>query len=149
MDNQMPSRIHPSVWIGVVLLTIGLALTVAVVVPLYRAPDYEEMRKHVLSKMSDEQIRSLHEEALVEYERTLQRDRSQQDKDASLAMQRQARCSDIVYKERNPDACRTTGFIFPPRPTYSSAEQVYEGMIMGVCRTLTSVKEAKSVGCLP
>jgi hypothetical protein len=113
------------------------------------------MRAHVLSKLSDDQIRTLHAEAVQQYQRMLQYTQDQKAA-AQKARADQIRvCGDIAYKTRHEQECSRAVMGNPmadsdrPPSGYSSPEAIFERNVLGLCEFAKTTKEARKLGCLP
>lgn len=135
--------------IGVLAVAMGAAIAGAVLAPFYATPDYEEMRKHVISRLSDADIRLIQQEARRLFAEAQEADRLEAQRAWEEAAEIADQCADIAYRERHPDRCKPPGFVVPPIPRYRSVDQVYEQRLMGICPLIRTVREAKKVGCLP
>jgi len=147
--------------IAILLVTSVIAYNM--VAPLYDKPDYEEMRKHSVSRLSDDELRRLYESAKVEFEQNLakervkkEEERAKEEREVKLAKEKNYKCaSDIAYKERNRRECSPSTYsdlYFPPVVTTSrhkSVEHIFEQKLMGICLSAETVREAKAIGCLP
>lgn len=112
-------------------------------------PNYGEMRAHVISKLTDEQIRALHERAPREFEESRRREDERIRRDDEERAERWKKCQDIVFKERNPNQCRFGALITEPIRQYKSVQDAYEKLLMGICLFAQTKAEAVQYGCLP
>lgn len=115
-----------------------------------QTPSYTEMRAYRVSKLSDEQIRELHRRAPLEFEESRRLEAEAERKEAERQSEKARLCADIVYRERNPTDCRM-GLITEPvrRHRYSSVQDAYEKLLMGLCVLAQTRAEAIQYGCLP
>jgi hypothetical protein len=113
-------------------------------------PSYNEMRRYVISQLTDEQIMRLHEESVVEYEEFKREEQEIAERNAAKQREKYSRCdSDVVYKERHRDECRRPDFIYELPSRYSSQKELFEDKLMGVCGVMKTVSDARKFGCLP
>lgn len=108
-----------------------------------------EMRRHLLSQMTDDQIRTLHEKAVLESaEQTARRAEvlasQAQDRDMHLE-----RCSDPAYRTRNRTSCSTPIMGLGIQMPSTSVDAVFERMLLGVCVFNRTRHDAREMGCLP
>ena len=115
-------------------------------------PDYVTMRAYVVSHLSDEQIRKAHIDAEEYVKREYARQKREDEVWRREKEEKLAPCSvDIAYKERHPGDCEVPlnwasqfePFALPPIAV------MYEQFLMGACASVETVREAKSLDCLP
>ncbi len=134
---------------SIIFLLVGLSYLLGVFSALYEKPNYNEMRKHAISRFNDDALKALYKASQDEYERENLKHKEDVKKFWELHSARQNKCAaDVVYRERHPDECAHRP-IFPPEPIFSSVDDVFERKLMGICLLITTVKEAKAIGCLP
>lgn len=122
-----------------------------------RPVDKQAMRSYLLSKLSDAEIRKLHEEAQRDFVASSQREDAKFSKGLANARERRATiramCSDIVHRERNPRECRIVKssplVSSEPIQKYRSVAHAYERKLMGICEIMNTVGDARRAGCLP
>lgn len=118
-----------------------------------REPNQVLMRQHVISKLSDEQIREIHGRSQA----LLDQMKANADTDANEFWARyadvQTKCrNDVAYRTRNPQACSLPLFwqeIGKLPSGYSTVEEVFEVELMGVCAFVRTIRDAKQHDCLP
>ncbi len=113
-------------------------------------PNYEEMRRYVISKLSDEQIRQMHKDSIAEFEEFKRNEKIQAEQREKSQQKIYAKCeSDMAYKERHKDECKRPDFVYELPSRYSSYKQIYEEKIMGICSVARTIADARHFGCLP
>jgi hypothetical protein len=134
----------------VVLLVMGYLTLVA---PGNALADYGAMKRHVLTRLTDADLRRMHEQAVADFEvekaEAAQRGRDfWKEKGAVLK-----RCEeDAAFRTRNSHECSLPIGVYSIGKPYagrSSVEELYESLIMGICRFELTVREAREFKCLP
>src|SRR5712664_36429 len=143
--------------------SLGIALAVALVGAIggsmfyeakrddWSAPDLNAMRKYRASQMSDEQLRTLHAEAVAQEANLKNYDREMRETAWRETSARNQRCSDTVYRVRNSEECsRGTALgLFNDTSFTPTSSQIFEDALLGVCRFVSSKQEARLNKCLP
>ena len=119
-----------------------------------RKPDEAAMRRYVVSRLSDSDIRKIHAAAQEQFEKDVAASKADAIKADAEIKQRLARCSDVVYRERaGPGVCSTplgwTGGAYAGGLRFPSAAENYETMLMLPCLMVDTVRAARKAGCLP
>ena len=142
--------------IGVLVLVLGLVLTAGYFAygwQFFQMPDQSEMRRYILSKLSDEQIRELHSQAQAEVARNIKIAKEEGEQYWDQKRKILARCDqDVAFRTRHPHDCSmplNQEAIGRPIFGDSNVEIVFERNLLGVCYFARSVYEAKRAGCLP
>jgi hypothetical protein len=110
-------------------------------------PDQYEMRRYILSRLSDEQLRQLDAAAQTEFVR-MEQGRIEAEKKEREERDRQwEACRDPAVRIRTgcPRQIFTDGWMMQ----FSSATEVLDEMIMGGCQFARSLYEARLHQCLP
>jgi hypothetical protein len=121
----------------------------------FRVPDRQQMRAYRISRLSDQQLISLHEKSVQDFEQHKQLQAEDGKKYWTERAQRQQACeSNPAAKLRDPRGCYEPlpieyEAIGKPLVGWESPEKFFEDKIMGVCPVMKSVREAKQAGCLP
>lgn len=110
-------------------------------------PSRDIMRAHIVSKLSDEQLLSMWEQAkkISEDEREMRKQEIAES--ASRMAEKRKRCSDVAYKVRNKGSCMP-GYITSPPPA-RNADRIMEDLIMGMCNYVHTMADARKFGCIP
>lgn len=115
------------------------------------APVYSEMRSYRISKLSDSEIRQLHEKSVQDFEKEKREAADQAMKFWAKKRIDLEKCKeDIAYREKNPSNC-TLPIMWQSigEPDHQSPEAIYEIKLMGMCLFVDTVKKARKYGCLP
>lgn len=114
-------------------------------------PSYEVMRAHIISTKNDDAIRQARRDAEADFVAYRNRRDEESRRDAAAAAEVARQCVDFVYRERNPSACgRGSALFLDSLPSHAaSVEDFYETRIMGRCRLVATIREAREAGCLP
>lgn len=145
---------------------IGVSITFTAILIIWqdkennKPPSYQEMRKYVISHMSDNEIRRIRNESEKE-SKTIKERMEKEEADAKDRRYKEyyetARlCNDIAYKEKHIEKCSEPGpsslfnggleVLVENQPWY--VENIYEGKIMARCQSVTTRKEAQKAGCI-
>lgn len=125
---------------------IGVLVVVAVV--WFQTADRREpaskaeMHRYRVSQLSDQELRVLHEKAVME-------SAMRSAKRAETRALNMERCADPAYRARNRTSCSAPitghGLILPS----VSVDAVFDEMLLGVCAYASSRHDARELGCLP
>jgi len=109
-----------------------------------RAPaDRAEMYRHRLSLITDDQIRAVYEQAIIESAA-----RSAQRAEQQVSSWNE-RCDDVAYRARNRSECSAPILGLGMQMPSERPDSVFEEMVLGVCAFASSRHAAKELGCLP
>lgn len=128
------------------LIGYGL-IAVVVLAGCSKPPDYQEMRRHVVSKLTDAQIREAYELASKDYETERAALKRAADRHAAEQEEKNKKCLDPAYAERND--CSGDGLMSGYVPQPQPLHQFREARIMGPCLYVQTRSEAREKGCLP
>jgi hypothetical protein len=139
-----------------VVVAAAAAVVYPVIRPELRKPDISEMRAFLISHMTDDQLRAVHQMAAdeaVKRQRATDayKETSRAELNADIASC-DSKMADVAYKARHPEGCnRLPQFLFDDHPAFrnQSTDEVFEEMIIGTCEFAKSVYEARRRGCLP
>jgi hypothetical protein len=109
------------------------------------AVNYADMRRYIVSKLTDQQIRDLHKLAEQDREQALTESADETQRAQASAAKKAALCADVVYRTRHD--C-TPGY-HVETPEVPSVERFFELRLMGVCMFVNKRSEAVEKGCLP
>ena len=136
-------------------LTAFLSMTCVVAVPNLREPNQTAMREYRLSVLTDENLKSLHAEAVEEvksshanWERIVGEAVAMRNANVTEC---RSQMDDMAYMTRNyPKGCPNyISLDGQTRPRIRGVDEAYEARIMGGCESIQTIWEAKFAGCLP
>lgn len=109
------------------------------------APTMDEMHRYRLSQLSDDELRAMHAEAVIEAKRLTEGAKRHAEELASRLEEKAAACRDPAYRARNDCA---PGYIVPSMQAYYSPDEVFTSMINGPCVFARTWKDAIKRGCI-
>lgn len=127
-----------------------------VIRPELRKPAIGEMRAFLISHMTDDRLRTVHQMAAIEAAKRQRatdsyKETSRAELNADIASC-DSKMMDAAYKARHPGGCnRLSKLLFDDNPAFrtQSTDEVFDQMIVGTCEYANSVYEARQRGCLP
>jgi hypothetical protein len=141
------------------LLSIIAIVAVAAIPLVYqflmdqREPNPYLMRRHVVANLSDQQIRDIHEQSRLRFEKMRAEIGADDEEFWRRKAESQKKCqADIAFRAKNPSECTlplTWRQIGQLPPGWRSVEEVFEHDIMGMCNYAKTIREAKKWNCLP
>ncbi|MBX9593840.1 MAG: hypothetical protein K2X46_05725 [Roseomonas sp.] len=139
------------------LITLGLVAAGAAVIGLImlagHSPraDYQAMRAHALSRLTDADLRRIDAEARAGYARDYAAGEVADREARRRRVEERRGCDDPAVRLRNPNGCTMSLFEFEPfDPIIASVPQRIEMAILGVCALGPfTVREARRLRCLP
>lgn len=118
-----------------------------------KEPNPYLMRRHVVSNLSEEQIRDIHEHSRLRFEKMKAEIEVDAEEFWRKKAESQKKCqADIAFRTKNPRECSlplTWQQIGQLPPGWRSVEEVFEREIMGMCNYAQTIREAKKWKCLP
>lgn len=109
-------------------------------------PDYDAMRRYIVGKMTDEDIRRAYRAAHEDRLREIARRDAEDARDSAAQARACALAADPVYRERYGASCG--GGIQDPLPL-GTEEEFIERRLLGLCALVATVRAAEKAGCLP
>ena len=127
-------------------MAIGVLVVVAVVwfqtTDRRKPADRAEMHRYRVSQLSDQELRVLHERAVIE-------SAMRSAKAAESRALNAERCTDPAYRARNRTLCAAPvmglGILMPS----AGVDAVFDEMVLGLCAYASSRHDAKELDCLP
>lgn len=143
--------------------TLGVALAVLLIFSIaggilydkqkddWAAPDKTAMRYYRVQKLSDADIREARAKAVLDEAKFKQQDQKQRDDAWRERAERDQKCADVVYRERNVYECnRGSMFLMFTDDRFTpTADSLFEQNILGPCYYVATRQEARAAGCLP
>jgi len=131
------------------LSAIGAVVAASVYSEGSRKPDFYEVRRHVLSKLTAAQITAIRKDVEARHRGLVRREESEDESRRQGRMEQRRACMDYGFREKNPSICDVgLGEYLPFQPSIS-LEQMYEMEVLGGCLLIATVREARKYGCLP
>lgn len=114
--------------------------------------DVQAMRAYVVSQLTDEEIKQLRLEAKNEVSKREAAYKKDQEEYWQKRSEQHSKCEDFVYKTRNEEMCRGSfsDVLMLKEHSFDSTteNEIFENLLLGVCKYEISVAAAKKLGCL-
>jgi hypothetical protein len=113
-------------------------------------PDPAAIRHHMVTRLSDAEIRKLRAEAEIEASRRYDAFKRDQEEQAAQELVQRKMCHDIAYRTRNEAKCTGGGFdsLFP-QTIFVAVEPIFEAKLVGACANAQTIRQARELNCLP
>jgi hypothetical protein len=113
-------------------------------------PDPAAIRHHMVTRLSDAEIRKFRTDAEVEAARRYDAIKRDQEEQAAKELSQRKMCLDVAYRTRNEAKCVGSGFdsLFP-QTIFVAVEPIFEAKLVGACAGAQTIRQARELNCLP
>jgi hypothetical protein len=113
-------------------------------------PDPAAIRHHMVTRLSDAEIRKFRAEAEDEAARRYDAIERDQQEQAAQDLSQRKMCLDVAYRTRNEAKCVVGGFdsLFP-QTIFVAVEPIFEAKLVGACAYAQTIRQARELNCLP